>query len=98
MERQKFITAVIGTLDSFLSARLTGEECVQTIDDLMADEFPDDVPSDLYDVLHEMHNDFSLFEADEGIRNAHAKWYYGPEGLEQRAVVYRDHISSYAKM
>jgi hypothetical protein len=89
MDYKTFATQVMNCLARLLDGVIVGTECVSTIDNLMADDLPDEVPGDLQQILDQMHEDFAFYVDDETERKESSA-YFGLMELRKKAALYLD--------
>jgi hypothetical protein len=79
---KRFMSGIKATLNDYITGRKRAKDCVRTIDDLMADMIPDDLPKEISDVVHALHNELALYVEDPR-RRAEDPAYIGDERFRQ---------------
>ena len=93
MTTKAFLMGLRGVLTAFLEERISGQECVREIDDLMADEFPDGLSERLAERLHYFHDELAFYVEDP-VQRAEDQAYYGPEELVHEVEVFTTWLSA----
>ena len=91
MNYREFVARIRAILTDLVTGTIDGAQAVRAIDGLMADDLPDVVPSNIQEVLNQLHEDLSFYVEDEEERKEH-RAYYGLTELKQKAAEYSNRL------